>query len=132
MHCFPATLPEDFISLRTWDKEGKEVEIGIVRHVGRWSKATQDLLRAALARRYFLRSITGIDQIKVEYGRLRFSVRTEQGATEFTMPWNQSRGAGICARGKVLLDVEDNRFLVPDVDGLPPRDRELLQRYVYW
>ena len=90
------------------------------------------MLRAALARRYFLRRITAIDDIKLEYGHLLFRVQTDQGPTEFTMRWTQSQAQDFGARGKVLLDLEDNRFLVPDIDELPPRERELLQRYVYW
>jgi hypothetical protein len=34
--------------------------------------------------------------------------------------------------GKVLLDLDDNRYLVPDVESLPPREQELFLRYVYW
>jgi hypothetical protein len=32
----------------------------------------------------------------------------------------------------MLLDLDDNRFLVPDVQALPANERELFQRYVYW
>ena len=85
-------------------------------------------MRAALARRYFLRQIAGIDEIRVECGYLRLGVKTDQGPAEFTMRWNQSHAQDFGARGKMLLDLEDNRFLVPDVDELPLRDRELLQR----
>jgi ATP-binding cassette, subfamily B, bacterial len=132
VRCFPATKPDDFISLRIWDRDGKEVELGIVRNLGLWSTPNQDLLRAALARRYFLREITGIDHIRVEYGYLLFGVRTNQGPAQFTMRWNQSYAQDFGPRGKVLLDLEDNRFVVSDVDHLPRRERDLLQRYVYW
>jgi ABC-type multidrug transport system ATPase subunit len=132
VRCFPATKPDDFISLRAWDRDGNEVELGILRHLDRLPQRASDLLQAALARRYYLRRITGIDEIKVEYGYLRFGVRTDQGPAQFTMRGNQSYTQDFGARGKVLLDLEDNRFLVPDVDQLPGPDRELLQRYVYW
>ena len=59
-------------------------------------------------------------------------VPTDQGPAEFTMRWTQSQAQDFGERGKVLLDVEDNRFLIPDVDDLPAEERELLQRYVYW
>ncbi len=132
VRCFPASRPDDFISLRTWDRDGNERELGIVRQLGLWSAPSQELVRAALARRYFLRRITGIDDIKLEFGHLLFDVRTDQGPTQFTMRWTQSQAQDFGARGKVLSDLEDNRFLVPDVDELPPRERELLQRHVYW
>ena len=53
---------------------------------------------------------------------------TSRSVDLWLRPQAQDFGAG----GKVLLDLEDNRFLVPDVDTLPRRDRELLQRYIYW
>jgi len=44
-------------------------------------------------------------------------------------------GAALCAsfgdHGKILLDLEDNRCLIPDVGALPVWQRELLQRYIY-
>jgi ATP-binding cassette subfamily B protein len=132
VRCFPATRPDDFISLRTWDKDGHEHEVGIVRHLDQWTAGQQDLLRAALSRRYFLRRITAINDLKLEQGYLVFRVQTDQGPTQFTMRWTQSQAQEFGDRGKVLLDVEDNRFLIPDTDKLPQRERELLQRYVYW
>jgi ATP-binding cassette subfamily B protein len=132
LRCFPATRPDEFISLRTWDRDGQERELGILRQLDLWSAPSQELVRGALARRYFLRRITAIDDIKLEYGHLIFDVRTDQGPTRFSMRWTQSQAQDFGARGKVLSDVEDNRFLVADVDELPPRQRELLQRYVYW
>jgi ABC-type iron transport system FetAB ATPase subunit len=132
VRCFPATQPDDFLSLRVWDRAGQERELGIVRRLECWSPRTQELLQAALARRYFLRRITGVDDVKLERGYLLLRVQTDQGQAQFTMRWTQSQAQDYGARGKLLLDVEDNRFLVPDVEELPSRDRTLLQRYVYW
>jgi ATP-binding cassette subfamily B protein len=132
IQCLPASQPDDFISLRTWDRDGAEHELGILRTLNSWSADEQKLVREALARRYFLRRITGIDDIKLECGYLLFKVRTDHGPTEFTMRWTQSQVQDFGAGGKVLLDVEDNRFLVSDVDELPPRERDLMQRFVYW
>ena len=70
--------------------------------------------------------------MKLDQGYLVFRVQTDHGPTRFTMRWTQSQAQEFGERGKVLLDVEDNRFLVPDTDKLPQRERELLQRYVYW
>ncbi len=132
VRCLPATHPGDFISLRAWDNEGSEREIGIMRHLERWPKRDQELALASLARRYFVRRITGIDEIKLEYGYLFFSVRTDQGPARFTMRCSQNQAQDFGARGKVLLDLESNRFLVADIEELPEPERDLFQRYVYW
>jgi hypothetical protein len=130
--CFPATEPDRFISLRVCDVEGQHYEIGIVRSLDRWSPESQQLIRAALARRYYIRRITRVNDIRLEYGYLNFNVVTDHGPETFTMRWSQSQAQDFGAHGKVLLDLEDNRYLVPDIAALPRRDRELMQRFIYW
>jgi ABC-type multidrug transport system ATPase subunit len=132
VNLFPATNPTDYISLRIWNRDGTEQEIGILRRLDEWPAEAQSFVRAALARRYWLQTITGVDQIHLELGHLTLSVRTDHGPRRFTMRWSQSQVQDFGERGKVLLDLDDNRYLVPDVEALPPRERELFQRYVYW
>jgi hypothetical protein len=48
------------------------------------------------------------------------------------MRWAQSQVQDFGDRGKVLQDLDDNRYLVPDVSALPPSERDLFQRFVYW
>ncbi len=129
---FPATRPHEFISLRTWDADGKEQELGLIRDLNDWPAESQALVRQALGRRSLQRRINAIDSITLEYGYLEFKVRTEQGPTRFTMRWTQTQVQDFGARGKVIVDLEDNRYLVPDVEALPKRERELFQRWVYW
>jgi len=35
-------------------------------------------------------------------------------------------------RGKVLIDVNDNRYLIPDVEAMPPKERTDFTRFIYW
>jgi ATP-binding cassette subfamily B protein len=132
VNLFPATNPGDYISLRVWNRDGDEQEIGILRRLDEWPAEAQRLVRDALDRRYYLQAITGVDAIRVELGHLHLDVRTAHGPRKFTMRWAQSQVQDFGERGKVLLDLDDNRFLVPDVQTLPPTERELFQRYVYW
>jgi ATP-binding cassette subfamily B protein len=132
VNLFPATNPDDYISLRVWDRDGGEREIGILRHLDEWPADAQSLVRAALARRYWLQTITGVDEIRLELGHLTLAVRTDHGPRRFTMRWSQSQVQDFGERGKVLLDLDDNRYLVPDVEALPLRERDLFQRYIYW
>ncbi len=132
VNLFPATNPGDYISLRTWTRDGDEQEIGILRHLDQWPAEAQTLIRSALERRYYLQTITGVDGITLELGHLTLAVRTLHGPRRFTMRWAQSQVQDFGDRGKVLLDLDDNRYLVPDVQTLPPRERDLFQRFVYW
>ena len=132
VNLFPATNPDDYISLRIWDRDGHEQEIGILRQLDDWPMEAQIMVRAALERRYWLQTVTGVDDIKMEMGHLTLNVRTQHGPRKFTMRWSQAQVQDFGESGKVLLDLDDNRFLVPDVEALPPKEQELFLRYVYW
>ncbi len=132
VNLFPATNPDDYISLRVWNRDGTEHEIGIVRRLDEWPVEARVLVREALNRRYWLQTVTGVDSIKLELGHLTLDVRTAHGPRQFTMRWSQSQVQDFGERGKILLDLDDNRYLVPDVEALPEREQELFLRYVYW
>ncbi len=129
---FPASAPEEFISLRIWDRDGREHELGLVRDLRSWPSESRELLTEALARRYLLREISRIDRIQLEFGTLSLQVHTPLGLEQVRMRWSQSQVQDFGTNGKILIDVEENRYLVRDVDRLSDRERELFQRYVYW
>jgi ATP-binding cassette, subfamily B, bacterial len=132
VNLFPATNPDDYVSLRIWDRDGQEQEIGILRRINDWPMEAQIMVRAALERRYWLQTVTGVDNIKMEMGHLTLDVRTLHGPRKFTMRWSQAQVQDFGESGKVLLDLDDNRYLVPDVEALPPKEQDLFLRYVYW
>jgi hypothetical protein len=132
VNLFPATDPDDYISLRIWDRDGHEEEIGILRRINDWPREAQIMVRSALERRYWLQTITGVDHIEMELGHLTLNVRTLHGRRQFTMRWSQTQVQDFGENGKVLIDLDDNRYLVPDVEALPPKEQELFLRYVYW
>ena len=37
-----------------------------------------------------------------------------------------------CCQGKLLLDIDENRYLIPQVEKLSERDRRLFTRFIYW
>jgi len=128
----PATYPGKFLSLRHADVEGQEYEIGMVHDLADWPRAARTLLEAALARRYFIRQIEAIEDIEVQYGLLTFQVRTDKGPAQFTMRSSHGCAQDYGSRGKLLIDVDDNRYLVADVDSLPRRQQLLFRRHIYW
>jgi len=132
VRALPATCPDQFISLRYADEDGQEHEIGLVRDLAEWPVYHRSLLEQALARRYFVRVITAIDCIESKYGLLTFQIQTDRGPVCFTMRNSHSQAQEYGENGKLLLDVDDNRYLVPDIDALSRRQHLLFRRYVYW
>jgi ATP-binding cassette subfamily B protein len=129
---FPATEPDGYISLRTWDQEGHELELGMIRDLREWPEAAQSLLREALARRYLMRPVEGIDAIRQEFGHLLIDLRTAEGPRCIVLRWDRSQVHDFGDHGKILIDVDDDRYLIRDVERFPQRERELFQRHIYW
>jgi ATP-binding cassette subfamily B protein len=132
VRALPATCPNEFISLRYADSEGQEHEVGLVRDLADWPAAERTLLEQALARRYFVRLITDIERIELKHGLLTFQVQTDRGPVEFIMRNSHGQAQDHGESGKLLIDVDDNRYLIPDVEALPRRQHLLFRRYIYW
>jgi ABC-type multidrug transport system ATPase subunit len=128
----PATCPSKWVSLRYVDLDGAEHETGFVRDLAEWPDTPRMLLERMLRRRYYVRVITGIDTIHLKHGLLKFQVRTDRGPAQFTMRCSHSQVQDYGRKSKLLTDVEDNRFLIEDLDALSRREQRLFRRFVYW
>jgi ATP-binding cassette subfamily B protein len=129
---FPATHPDGYLSVRCWGETGEEIELGMIRSLDGWSVTDAAIVRMALARRSLVRTITRVHGVKLAHGYLDLEVETEAGRQAFTMRWTQSQAIDFGADGKMLVDTEDNRWVVHDVDDLPKPDRERFLQYIYW
>jgi len=129
---FPIRFPNRYISLWYTDDRDKIREIGVIADLAAFPAETQTLVRRTLMKHYHEQTITRIHEVRLEYGLLFFRVETTTGPAEFMMPWRHDRAEDFGANGKVLLDVSDNRFIIPDVLALPPSDKQRLTSYIYW
>ena len=130
-YAFPVAYPGGYISLLQ-SVEEKEVEVGIIRDLSAFPPAAQELVRQALARRYFVHTLTAIREISWKYGLVAFEVETDKGPASFYLRWSQDRAVDYGQRGKVLISLENNRYLIPDLEKLTPSERTEFQRYIYW
>ncbi len=104
----------------------------MIRNLGEWSTDSRALIEESLNRRYLIRHIKGVNSVSLGHGFLNFEVLTDVGTERFTMRWTQSQAVDFGERGKIIVDSEDNRYVVPDIDSLPMKDRERFLQYVYW
>jgi len=132
VRCMPVRHPRQFISLRFVDHDKREVEIGIVRTLDEWPAEAQQIIEESLLKRYFVHTIKAINGIRQFGNYLHFDVETDLGPMEFIIRWQSERAHDYGARGKMLLDTEDNRYLIPDVHAMPDKERRLFQRFIYW
>lgn len=129
---FPISCPDRFISLRFFEENNRDKEIGMIDDPNRFPAEAQTLIRRSLARHYFEQRIARVRSVDFKFGLLFFEVETAHGPREFQMRWRYDRTQDFGENGKVLLDVYENRFIIPDVSALPKADREALTRYIYW
>ena len=128
----PATQHEAYLSVRQWRDHGEDVEIGMIAKLSDWSPENQSMGRQLLQRRYLLRTIDRVLQVKLHLGFLEFEVLTNLGNERFTMRWTQSQAIDFGDSGKLIMDTEENRYIVKDIEQLPKVDRERFLQYVYW
>jgi ATP-binding cassette, subfamily B, bacterial len=131
-YAFPVAHPNRFISLIQSTEESKGLELGVIRDLDQFPADQAKLIREALQRRYFVHRISRIEQIGWKFGFVHFEVQTDKGAMQFLMRWQQDRAVDYGQGGKVLIDVNDNRFLIPDVESLSPNERGRFRRIIYW
>ena len=132
VRCFPATRPGEYLSVRGWNEAGEEIELGMIRSLAAFDDPTRSAVAAALARRSLVRTITRIHAMDLAHGYLDCDVDTDVGRRQFTMRWTQSQAVDFGPDGKLLIDGDDERYVIPSVDALPPADRERFLRFIYW
>jgi len=109
-----------------------EIEVGIIRNLEEWPENAQELVNYSLCKRYFLHTIKGIYRIEVFNGYLNFDVETDLGPMQFMIRWQGDRAYNYGHGGKLLIDTDENRYLIPDVQKLSESERSLFLRYIYW
>ncbi len=124
--------PSQYISLRWTNEDNREQEVGLIRNLADWPEEAQELINLSLLRRYFVHRILQIRSIKSFQNYLDFEVETDLGAMGFVMRWSHDVAHDYGTGGKILLDVEENRYVIPKLDALDPKQRQLFERYIFW
>jgi len=131
-YAFPVVHTNKYISLMQSSGEGEDLEIGIIRDLDDffWDQAA--LVREALARRYFIHTITKINDIGLDHGLVALDAETDKGRVKCLVQWKGDRAVDFGRSGKLLIDVDGNRYAIPNVDELPPGERSAFTRLIYW
>ena len=123
---FPFELMWEFISVMDDEKR----EIGIIRRVSDFDGEANVLLTDELSRRYYSPVIESILHVKERYGFSYWKVRTGEGEVSFTLH-DTYRSIIHAGEGRViLLDVDGNRFEIPDVEALDRKSYKKIELYL--
>ncbi len=119
---FPLSDPERWVAVIT--AEGREV--GILADVAELPPDARDAVRDDLHRRYMVPEIRRIVSCRDRYDLAEWTVETNRGQVTFLTRHVREQVKRPFPSRLVLLDVEGNRYDVPDVDALDPDSRRIL------
>lgn len=130
----PVARPNKYISLRIGASSSEEKELGIIRDLAELSPDLRQTLERELDKRYFVHIITKINSIKEEFSFLYWNVETDKGPIDFALPSRAHHRISEYGSeyGRLILDVDWNRYQIPDLRKLDSNSQKLFYRYIYW
>ena len=123
---FPFERLWEYISVL--DEE--QCEIGIVRDIALFEGAGKELLQTELEHRYYSPVILSIKSVKERYGFSYWKVTTADGEVSFTLHDTYRSIVRAGERRIILLDVDGNRFQIPDVEALDRKSYKKIDLYL--
>lgn len=129
---FPLSRPDEYIAIRIGNTELEQREIGQIRDINSLDPENRALVAEELQKRYFIHTVEEIISIREEMGYFYWAVETDKGRMEFPVPIMSKYISLIGPRGRLVLDVDGNRYGIPDLDALSPHSRAIFNRYIYW
>lgn len=118
----PLSRPNTYLALL----DGKGEEITMIPDPKTLSPESWEAVQTELHRRYLTAIVTTILHAKVEFGATYWSVETNRGPRDFVTQSLQENAIWLSAHHLLLLDVDGNRFEIPDVTALDARSRHYI------
>ena len=124
--CFPLTDPDKYISVR----DAMYREIGLLCDLSELDSGSQKVVKEELERRYLVPIIVRILSIKERMGMLLWEVETERGTRRFLTRASQEGLEQPDPNRCILVDLDGNRYYIPDITALDPISFSLLKKWL--
>ncbi len=119
----PLRYPDRYLAL----VDGKDREILMVTNPAEeFSPEMWQMVQAELHKRYLNGRIHRILSAKTEFGSTYWHVVTDRGEKEFVTQSLQENAQWLRENYLLVIDVDGNRFEIPDVDALDERSQKIL------
>jgi hypothetical protein len=117
------TDPDHYVAFL--DEQGQE--ICMIRDPAELDAAARQLLQEELERKYLTSRIQRIYSLRSEMGVAYFDVETQRGRREFVVPNVHDSARWLSERRVLFIDVDGNRFEIPDLDTLDKQSVKLVK-----
>ena len=118
----PLSRPDRYLCLL----DGKGNEIVMLTDPGEMPPASWEATQQELRRRYLTAQVQEILNARVEYGATYWNANTDRGQREFVTQSLQENAQWLSATHLLLIDVDGNRFEIPDVTALDARSQNFI------
>jgi len=115
----PLSHPNRYLALL----DGKGQEIVTLPDPTELSEESWLAVQEELRQRYLTATVTAVAHARVEFGATYWSVETDRGPRDFVTQNLQENAVWLSDDHLLLLDVDGNRFEIPDVNALDARSR---------
>lgn len=122
----PLTYPGRYLALLN----GKGEEIVTLADPHALPPDSLTAVQEELRRRYLSSTVKVIQQARTEFGATYWHVVTERGEKDFVTQSLQENAQWLSPTQLLLIDVDGNRFEIPNTEALDPRSQELLAAVV--
>lgn len=123
---FPFDQPWEYISVL--DEEG--TEMGMIRSTEQFTGEMREAVETELTRRYYAPEIVRILSVRERYGFSYWKAETGEGEVRFTLHDTFRSILHVNSTRLIFLDVNGNRFEIPDVQRLDDKSRRKLELYL--
>jgi len=134
--CFPVSRPSEFIALWTGATALEHKEIGMIRRLKELTPGARLAVEHELLKRYFIHYIEQIYSIEENKNNMAFlvwHVKTNKGDKTFiTKRWERHIVVEGGKNGRIIFDIDDNRYEIVDLNELDAASRDAFFEYIYW
>jgi hypothetical protein len=123
VRAFPVSARLQWINIL----DGKNKEVCLIEDPAALDPESRRLVEEELERFYREANILRIHAIKQEYRTLFWDVYTDRGRRDFVVKWSSDTVFWRDANELLLVDIDTNRFRIPDITRLDPQSRRQLQ-----
>lgn len=123
---FPLSQRQQYVSIL----DPKNKEVCLLEDVDRLDPASRALLDEALADYYRLNRVLRVYSFRSEYRTSYWEVETERGRRDFVVKTGSDTWMRPSEHELLLVDVDGNRFHIPDLRALDPQSNKALRLLV--
>ncbi len=110
--------------------DGKDEVVCMVDDLSDLEAGSRRITLEELDRRYLTSRVERIESIRSDFGVSYWDVQTDRGRREFVVQDVSENAQWLGERRLLLIDVDGNRFEIPDLDALDRRSAKFLESVI--